>query len=563
MEVSFYLGIWALALRAALRSSDRQAESETRSVAASRWPARLFEAVAPFELGIYGALLVLTRPEGVTSLAALAIMSAADACARRELRQAAIIVARAVIPAAFVLVLQALINRWFTGEFAASGALVKLTLYNPYMTAEEKWNEYLFLLKYVVRRNTEYHFTDHGFFGYIVILFAVIPLCFQATRRVAATLWVSIVTWLLVVALNAQVRWQNERYTMPAVAWTLLLAAMGLALMIDPARSLGNAGRFPRGAWARAIYVLRSIGALALVVLFLWHEEPRLRDQLWFFGRASRNIRDQHVTAGRLLQHLSPLPRRVLVGDAGALIYSSDLPGLDLIGLGGYHDLPFARAGVHGVGATLELIERLPAGDRPDVFALYPSWWGSLPQWFGQEVTQVPVYGNVICGGAEKVIYRADWRGLGRGAKPCTIRGDETIVDELDVADLVSEGQHDYEFPHPSAGFVEARMLPDPADQHSDMFDAGRRIPRGRTEKFRLHLASGGARLVARTAFEHDVDIDVSVDGQSRGALHFSRAGGWREASVELPAGDERVWVTLTPRQDDWVDHHVWVVQAP
>src|SRR5262252_1736844 len=92
MEVSFYLGIWALALRAALRSSDRQAESETRSVAASRWPARLFEAVAPFELGIYGALLVLTRPEGVTSLAALAIMSAADACARRELRQAAIIV---------------------------------------------------------------------------------------------------------------------------------------------------------------------------------------------------------------------------------------------------------------------------------------------------------------------------------------------------------------------------------------------------------------------------------------------------------------------------------------
>jgi hypothetical protein len=432
------------------------------------------------------------------------------------------------------------------------------------MTAEEKWSEYLFLLKYVVLRNTEYHFADAGLFGYIVISFAVVPLCFQTTRRAAATLWASIVAWLAVVALNAQVRWQNERYTMPAVAWTLLLAALGFALILDPAGPLGTAGRFSGRKWAPVGYVLRSAAALALVALFLWHQEPRLRDQLWFFGRASRNIRDQHITAGRLLRHMTPPPRRVLVGDAGALIYASDLPGLDLIGLGGYHDLPFARAGVHGLGATLELIERLPADDRPDVFALYPSWWGSLPNWFGRQVAQVPVYGNVICGGPEKVIYRADWHGLGRGAKPCTSRGDETIVDDLDVADLVSEGQHDYEFPHPSAGFVEARLLPDPSDQRSDMFDAGRRIPRGRSERFRLRLVSGSPlRLVARTVPEHEVEIDVSVDGQSRGALHFSRADGWREASVELPTADGRVWVTLTPRQDDWVNHHVWTVQTP
>jgi len=178
-------------------------------------------------------------------------------------------------------------------------------------------------------------------------------------------------------------------------------------------------------------------------------------------------------------------------------------------------------------------------------------------------VTQVPVYGNVICGGAEKVIYRADWRGLGRGAKPCAMRDDETIIDELDVADLVSEGQHDYEFPHPSAGFVEARLLPDPTDGHSDMFDAGRRIPRGRIEKFRLRLPPAGARLVARTVSEHDVDIDLSVDGQSRGMLHFSKADGWGEASIDLPAGPGRVWVTLSPRQDDWVNHHLWVIQSP
>ncbi len=79
-------------------------------------------------------------------------------------------------------------------------------------------------------------------------------------------------------------------------------------------------------------------------------------------------------------------PKRVLVGDAGAILYESDRPGLDIIGLGGYRGLPFARAGVHGLPATLELIERIPKDDRPDVLAIFPTWWGILPVWFGEEV---------------------------------------------------------------------------------------------------------------------------------------------------------------------------------
>jgi hypothetical protein len=300
-----------------------------------------------------------------------------------------------------------------------------------------------------------------------------------------------------------------------------------------------------------------------LIGLFVIHQEPKMRDQIWFFGRASRNIRDQHITAGRVLREMSPRPKRVLVGDAGALLYASDLPGLDLIGLGGFHDLPFARAGVHGLGATLELIERVAPHERPDVFAIYPSWWGDLPSWFGRRLFEVPVRGNVICGGSEKVIYRADWRALDRSAEPRTLLPGERVIDELDVADLVSEREHGYEFPRPSAGFVDAKVLGELEAGQKEMFDAGRRIPRGRSETFLLRLTEGKkVRLIARTAPEREITARVTADGEPIGALQFQPGDGWREAAVEVPQARGLVRITITPETGDWVDHHVWAVEG-
>jgi hypothetical protein len=555
MEVALFLGIWSGALVAALDqvegvTSPRADDATDRPTQAPRWQ--------DWALGLWGTALVVTRPEGATSIAALGLM-VAEVVRRHHGRRAALAaLARTAIPPATALLVHAIVNRWFTGEFAASGSIVKLTLYNPFMTAKEKLDEYLFLLKYVVFRNTEYHFADAMPYGYIVPALATVPLLFRRTRLVAATLWASIGAWVLVVAANAQVRWQNERYTMPAVAWLLLLAALGAAQILVPPFA---GGRAPKKMYA--IYAARVVMLAVLVVLFVIHQEPKMRDQIWFFGRASRNIRDQHITAGRVLREMTPRPKRVLVGDAGALLYASDLPGLDLIGLGGYHDLPFARAGIHGLGATLELIERVAPRDRPDVFAIYPSWWGDLPSWFGRRLFEVPVRGNVICGGSEKVIYRADWHALDQSGVPRTLLPGERVTDELDVADLVSEKEHGYQFPRPSAGFVDAKVLGELAAGQKEMFDAGRRIPRGRSETFQLRLSEGKKiRLIARTAPERDVTATVSVDGEPIGAFQFRAAEGWREASVEVPRARGLARITITPETSDWVDHHVWAVEG-
>jgi hypothetical protein len=245
-------------------------------------------------------------------------------------------------------------------------------------------------------------------------------------------------------------------------------------------------------------------------------------------------------------------------------MYASDRPGLDLIGLGGYHDLPFARAGVHGLGASIELIERIPIADRPDYMAIYPSWWGDLPAMFGRRLVGVPVVGNVICGGAEKVIYKADWSPLDGAGIPRSLREGERVVDELDIADLVSEKAHGYVFPRPGMGFVVFRVLPEPGARTShDLFDAGRIIPGGHAESASLVAPKKRRRLVARTVTGKPAAAEVSIDGRVLGRLEARAAPTWTEPSLDLPDDVPSAFrVSITPVEGEWVTYHLWVVEA-
>ncbi len=563
MENAFHLAVWGLALVPTLalaRLADPRILGEDPpsddAPPPSGDPAR---RVAQLGLlaGLASALLFATRPESVVCIASFAIFAALPVRRAFGDRAALATLLRIGLPGALTLVLQAVANKAFTGEWSANGAIAKLALNNPYLTGAEKLDQYLFLLKYVVLRNTQHHFSDVLPFGWLVPVVAILPLFFRRTRKIAILLWVNVAGWLLLVSLNGQVRWQNERYTMSAVAWLLLLAALGLGVLLGTTRFHL---RTKTEAMGRIVAGSRVLSALGLAALY-WHFQlPNMRDQIWFFGRASRNIRDQHVLAGKILAELAP--RRVLVGDAGALLYASDRPGLDIIGLGGYHDSPFARAGVHGLGASIELIERMSPTDRPDLMAIYPSWWGDLPTLFGHRITAVPVVGNVICGDAEKVIYRADWKTLDKSGLPHTLRPGEAVIDAVDVADLVDEKQHDYRFPTPSMGFVDFRVLADPADPNHDLFDAGRVIPTGQKETFRLRGPRGRGRLIVRTVVGKKAVLEVSVGGSPLGKITLKPTKSWIEPSLALPPGlPTALDLTLTPIEGEWLDTHVWIVE--
>ncbi len=630
MEVSFFLAAWALAL-VAWQTLETDARRGTRPSRAD---------LDAWGLGLAGALLVTTRPE---AFATLAIFGLAAVDAHRRAHASAWrclgLLSRIGLPALAALMLQALANKSFTGEWSANGAIVKLALNNPYMTGQEKLDDYVGNLVYAALRNLDYHFahiegehltelvpatwsTRNPFVylartawwaGVVPVALALVPLAFSRTRRAAVVLWGQIIAWLAVVALNGQVRWQNERYVMPAVAWLLILTALGVSVALrTPSSSLSRrsapwlsarptflvvvllgalvvqligiltrpSGSVPtfRWPWALAI-AFGGLAALAmrawsvraalvsLALLFAWdHQIPKMRDQKWFFGRASRNIRDQHLALGHYLGELQP--RRVLVGDAGAILYESGRPGLDIIGLGGFRGLPFARAGVHGLPASLELIERLKPADRPDVLAIFPTWFGALPAWFASDVLKrFPVEGNVICGGYEHVVYRADWHLLGTGDRILRVpEGDLGVRAHVDVADLVSEGQSKYTFQRPSNGFTEMRVLPDPNDARRDIFDAGRRIKVGKAEGWTARGLSLGkaVHLVVRAVPESTTRVSVRVDDVNAGDVTIVPGLAWSEVVLEIPADRVRPSLRITLTNEgpgDFVDVHEWVTQ--
>lgn len=585
MEVSFFLATWALGLFAmqAVENAPR-----ARLVTASLW------------LGLAGAIIVLTRPEGAVTLAGFGIVAALAVHRRHGVRAALLALVLAGLPAFAALLLQSLANLAFTGELSANGAIVKLAINHPFMTGEEKLADYVQNLRYSVFRNLEYHFTDASIFGFLLPTLAGLSLASRETRRYGALLWGQIVGWLVLVALNGQVRWQNERYTMPAVAWLLLAVVLGVYALLRTRERISIAIATLFGAFAvqllaiatrpggtlpevrlswflalggglafalllRFVWPMRLAAAAAALGLFWFHQTDKVRDQKWFFARASRNIRDQHIVAGRWLAELKP--RRILVGDAGALLYASEAKGLDIIGLGGFHDLPFARAGVHGLAATIELIERMPESERPDVMAIYPTWWGVLPTWFSSDIlARFPVEGNVICGGYEDVIYRADWSMLGTGEKPRTALANETVVDSIDIADLVSERAHRYQFPHPAGGFTDMKILTDPDNSTRTLFDGGRRISPERAESFLAHGVRPNtfAHLIVRSAPEQSTTVRVYADGVEVGTLALTPSEGWIESMVALTPDRVRDGMKLELKNDgpnDFVDYHVWITQ--
>ena len=602
MEVAFFLGTWAIAF-------------------ASWWKVERGEGRG-LALGFAGALLVATRPEAAFTIAVFGI-AAAGRFLREGRREAIFVLLRVAIPPVVVLVAQSIANRLLTGEWSANGAIVKLALNNPFMTGREKWDDWLFNARYAMLRNLDYHFAEvtgehlsaivprwkAWWAGVVPFALALLPSCFPRTRRIAIVLWAQIMGWVAIVAFNGQVRWQNERYVMPAVAWMLILTALGVSVMFRKRASLRRRSRMlaprlvatvlagalvvqtigvltrPAGempsfrvswilafacgavAWALFRYRAARMALATAALLFAYdHQIPKMRDQKWFFGRASRNIRDQHLTLGRWLAEQKP--RRVLVGDAGAILYESDLPGLDVIGLGGYRGLPFARAGVHGLAATIELVERIPDRDRPDVLAIFPTWWGVLPLWFGSDVLKrFPVEGNVICGGYEHVVYKADWHLLNSGDRMrWTPPKNEQLRTIVDVADIVSERANGYRFAQPQNGWTEMRVLPDPADERRDLFDGGRRIGAGKWESFdATELVFGrAAHLVVRAAQEKKAHVRVRVDGVEAAAMDLDPIGGWDEAIVLLPAERVRGSIHVELVNDgpgDFVDYHLWITQ--
>jgi hypothetical protein len=512
MEVAFFLAIWALCF-VYWDDFRRQGLEARRQNAMS--------------LGLALLALVASRPEAAPLVAVFAVSATWPWLARKEFKKGLLALSFIAGPAAGLVVTQIALNRVLTGSGTAAGGLAKLELYHPYFDGQQVFEAWIFFLRYQFERLSLHHFSALPGFGFVLWPLGLLSLAYRSTRRYGALLWSTLLIWTFIVALNGQVRWQNERYAMPTVAWLLTAVALGAAGSVHAYRTRLLKTPAP------------LFGVLVLTTLVVSHfvfQAERFRDQVWFFGRASRNILEQHIRTGTYLSHnLAPRPRRVLLSDAGAIPYASDLPAFDLIGLGGYAGLPIAEASRLGVGAAVELIERLPSEARPDVMALYPTWWGDFLLWFGKSLVTFPVRGNVICGGTNMVVYRPDFRPLDHSAEPFGIEPGERLVDALDVADLLSEKAHAYSLNHKSVGFVDMKMLADPRRPSEPLWDAGRVLTGDLTLSFQLRgfQSKESKALLVRVAPATATELELMVGDAAPQKLLVPGADRWQE--VRLP----------------------------
>jgi hypothetical protein len=475
-------------------------------------------AAAQWASGLWLAALPLARPESVVLSGCLAVAIVHGAGSLGTLAS----LGRTLTPVALTLATQVGVNRCLTGEWKAAGAIRKLLTELPDVTPSqlviETAKNLIVLLHQAVLRGVG------GAPGLAAVaLLALAALVVPYRRRLAAALVSGALGMLLLVCLNATARFQNYRYATPSLLVLLATTLLGIGAL----------------GWSSTARRTLAAALAALVCLAPLPEWSKQRDH---FARASRNIVAQQGEVARKLGEQSPRPRRVLVGDAGAIPYLSELPALDGLGLGGYHALPFARASLEGDAAVVELIERMPSSDRPDTMALYPNWWPVLTERFGVRLDAVRIDDNVICAADEKVIYRADFTALGRPSERAWARS----VDELDVADLVSEREHEVRIAGSSGRVVDdVRML----DDGRPRWDAGRVVRRGGTLSFRI--ASSGARgqrLLVRT------DRPPSALACPRFELRRGDAL-LREGCLTARAdGAPGRWPTLEARLETWED---------
>lgn len=463
-------------------------------------------ASAQWRAGAWLAAMALTRPESLPLALALGVASA-HASGRLPVVPALL---RSAAPTIGAVAGMAALAKLCTGEAAAAGAVRKLITTDPYAAPLDLA---LRALNHSVRLATEG--LEAGVGGRLAFallsLLACASLTHARSRRLGLALAVGAALAFALVTLNATAPFQNFRYLVPTLSCLLVAAELGLYAL---------EARGPRHFAVGALALL-SVAALAL------RDLPR---QIDHYARSSKNVAEQQVAVGRLLAAMPERPRRVFVNDAGAIPYLSDLPALDGLGLGGYHDYPFARASVHGWPAVVELVERMPEGERPDVLAIYDSWWPGLGARFGARIGAVRVDDNLILGHPEKALYRADWSLLHRPSP------DRARLDRLDLADLVDEREHALWFTRPRGGYVVEATLEDQSGARR--WEAGRVLAEGQRLGFELrgHFAGTSATLHLRTdtpearvqlRLREEPAMELSTEG-------LPSPGRWSELRAEL-----------------------------
>jgi hypothetical protein len=505
-----------------------------------------------------GALTALIRPEGL--LLALVITGAVVYVLFRDfrktrpdsLRRPMAAVLYAYLPVAAGVV-QYMFYAIATGSSVQNGVVAKSLLYEPVFYPTE-FLDALFqnLTKLTLVVLTGLEPGNYLFPG--TILFCVLGLWYLVFRDAQyRTFAVASGTALFLAMSSTAFLWSwgahHYRYLLPFFPALLVFAVVGF---------------YSLGSLRGKTWLPEALAGFALLVSLLglpvWAATT---------GGNTLQIHEQQVTVGYWIRENLPPGARVGVNDVGAIRYYGDHPTVDLIGL---TTNGLALPTRNGLGSLYERLEEMPEERRPDYFAIYPTWFPGLEDSgvLDQEIARFSLSSRPdtagIVGGSDVVVYQANWSLARRGE---TFQGEGTVRDTLDVADLTSEREHDYEMSMPLIGLEPANLLTRKRSPDGEMIlDGGRGLPGA--EEFTVTGLSPNrpVEVVMRTS-SAPFALRVQADGEYLGEWAFQPSGtGWQQATYTIPARSVRsgsLRVRLSPSEAAPLEthsaYHYWFIQ--
>jgi hypothetical protein len=469
------------------------------------------------ELVAMAWMAVFLRPEGaVTALFVAATLAVFVGPDQRGTRLWALAAAGAVAGPALLL--------WMlTGSPRSTTATAKLLPGNPYFVGSVLQSavlEHARILLHTLLNGEVWsaEFLPHGG-GLVAIagLGAVAVLGVRARSR-----WRACGVLLLALSIFAPCfyytfLWNRLRYVWPfASGWIVGLACL--------ARLVGDAAILlhPRGRMVTGVLCGVFAGLFA----------SKLEGTVEDVAQSASGIDRQQVALGLWAKESLPPSAVIGLNDTGAIAYFGDRRTFDIVGLTTAGE---ARYWVAGAGSRLEHYERLRASAPealPTHFIVYPEWM-AMDGVLGKPLYEATVNDATILGGRTMRAYEADWSKLGTGETPWSTT--ELVVDDLDVADLESEAEHDYQILDARDGDETAHEGPTP-DGHT-VLDGGR--TQRSFDRFVAHLPSdqsmtGVVRLQGPPGAS--IRVRVIVGGEALAAFALPSDEDWVEQSFDIPA---------------------------
>ena len=481
---------------------------------ASEWveePARR----TPRELRILLALALLApfvRPEGVLAsvLLGVAVALRPRAPGARGRAEPLLFLAAAAAPNLLLLAL--------TGHATSSTAQVKLLIGNPYYAMPEAAlaNARTLVSTILEGEIWSAEFLPKGGAPFACAGLAALAWRGRASGRAfRATAVLLLALAMFVPCLYVTFLWNRLRYLWPfAPGWFIGLACL--------ARSVaGLIARIDARAGAAATTLLAGGFAGTLAVRLDWVIED--------VAQSASGIDRQQAALGRWADSNLPPTARIGVNDTGAVAYFGNRPTFDIVGLTTPSE---GKYWVAGAGSRLEHYERLQRSSPsslPTHFIVYPEWMG-CDAVLGRVLHEAVVTDSSILGGQVMRVLEARWDNLGSGERPWTKTG--RVLDTVDVADLESEAEHQYELLGARDGEQSAEE--GNAPDGTIVLD-GARTHRIR-DRFVVKLPEGrAAHGLGRVKTAVGLVLHVQVDGREV-LSQTLEPGPWTEVAFDVPA---------------------------